>query len=117
MHGPRSILSLGHNPRLLTNRHVLLTKAGYSVTSAAQPVKAINLLSTRSFDLLLVGVSAHAERILIERARADIHVPVIFICCDKFDPSTGICTCDDAQITSEALLQKIAAVLSGSQTY
>jgi glutaredoxin len=116
MHGPQ-ILSVGHNTKLLTHRHVLLTNAGYEVTSAALPVKAMNLLSTRSFDLILVGVSAHAERILVERAQEGIQVPVIFLCCENFDPSLGVCTCQNAELGSEELLQKIAEVLSGSQTH
>lgn len=116
-HGPQSILSIGHNPRLLTHRHVLLKNAGYDVTSATLPVKAMNLVFTRSFDLILVGVAAHGERILIERAQEDVHVPVIFLCCDKFDPSLGICTCVDAALSSEELLQRIAMVLSGDKTH
>lgn len=117
MHGPHSILSVGHNPRLLTHRHVLLKNAGYAVTSAAHPVKAMSLLSTRSFDLILVGVSAHAERIVIERVNENIHVPVIFLCCDRFNPTTGFCTCQDVHLSGEELLQRIAAALAGSETH
>lgn len=117
MHGPHSILSIGHNPRLLTHRHVMLKNAGYSVTSAAHPIKAMSLLSTRSFDLILVGVSAHAERIIIERANESVHVPVIFLCCEKFDPSTGTCTCQDAHLNADELLKKIAAALSSGETH
>lgn len=117
MHGPLSILSVGHNPKLLTHRHVLLKNAGYAVTSATLPLKALNLLSTKSFDLILVGVSAHAERILIERSQEGVRVPVIFLCCEKFDPTTGVCTCQDAQLRTEELLQRIAEALSGDQMH
>lgn len=117
MHGPLSILSVGHNPRLLTHRHVLLKNAGYAVTSAAHPVKAMSLLSTRTFDLILVGVSAHAERVIIERANEGNRVPVIFLCCEKFDPATGTCTCEDAHLSGEELLRKIAEAISSDQTH
>lgn len=117
MHGPHSILSVGHNPRLLTHRHVLLKNAGYDVTSAAQPLKALNLLSTRSFDLILVGVSAHAERIVIERANQGLQVPVIFLCCEQFDPINGVCTCENRHLSTEELLQKIGAAISVSETH
>lgn len=112
MHGPREILSVGHDPRLLTYRHILLKQAGYSVTSAAHPVQAMNLLSRRSFDLIVVGLQAHAERVAIERLNKNNHVPVIFLCCDKFDPTTGTCTCQHAQLSPEELLQSIASALS-----
>jgi len=111
MCGPREILSLGHNPRLLTHRHMLLKKAGYSVVSAAHPVKAMKLLATRSFDLILVGLSAHAERILIERLNEQLKVPLLFLSCDEFDPTPGMCTCEDARLSSEELLQQIAVAL------
>jgi CheY-like chemotaxis protein len=116
-HVPREILSVGHDPRLLTHRHILLKNAGYSVISAAHPVKAMNMLSTRNFDLVLVGLSGHAERVAIERLQTEIHVPVIFLCCDQFDPTSGICTCQYARLSPEELLQRIAAVLADGVTH
>jgi CheY-like chemotaxis protein len=117
MHGPPEILSVGHNPTLLAFRHLLLKKAGYAVTSAALPVKAMDLLSTHSFDLILVGLAAHAERIAIERLNKDNQVPVIFLCCDQFDPTTGACMCQQARLSPEELLRKIADALSDGMVH
>jgi CheY-like chemotaxis protein len=117
MHWPREILSVGHNPTLLTHRHLLLKNAGYAVTSAALPLKAMDLLSTHNFDLIVVGLAAHAERLAFERLNKDNHVPVIFLCCDQFDPTSGACTCQQAGLTPEELLRKIAAALSDGMVH
>lgn len=111
MHPAQSILSLGHNPTLLTYRHVLLRKAGYDVTSASHTIKALDLLSRRSFDLIVVGISAHSERVLIERLHHECGVPVIFLCCDRFDPTPGACKCHDIRLSPQEFLKKVAAAL------
>lgn len=113
MHTAKSILSIGHNPTLLTYRHVLLRNAGYRVVSAADPPKAMELVSTRNFDLIIVGLFAHSERLLIERFNEQRNIPVIFLCCDKFNPAVGVCRCHDARLSSREFLRKVAEALSG----
>lgn len=112
MSDPHTILSLGHNPTLLTHRHALLTRAGYAVTSAAHPVKAMHLLERRNFDVVVVGLHRHSERLTIEQIQKDKHVPVIFLCCDQFDPVSGTCKCSDAHLSCEELLGQIAGAIS-----
>jgi DNA-binding response OmpR family regulator len=115
MQGPLAILSVGHNPTLLTHRHALLTRAGHSVISATQPIKAMKLMNSRDFDLIIVGLQGRAERRCIERLQNGKHVPIIFLCCDEFDAAVGMCTCKDASFSGEALLREISAAINSDQ--
>lgn len=115
MQGPHTILSVGHNPTLLMHRHALLTRAGYSVISATQPAKAMKMMNTRNFDLIIVGLQGNSERRCIERVQRDMHVPVIFLCCDEFDAAADAGTCKDAALSGEALLRKISAAINSDQ--
>lgn len=54
MRTPPSILLYGQVPELLETRHMVLVQAGFSVTSALSSYAALKLLSTQTFDLLIL---------------------------------------------------------------
>jgi CheY-like chemotaxis protein len=51
---PFLILSVGHNPLVLRERHATLTAAGYSVTSVYSKEEAMDKLLEGDFDLVLM---------------------------------------------------------------
>jgi CheY-like chemotaxis protein len=114
MHASHAILSVGHDTALLSYRHALLTRAGYKVTSAAHPAKALDLLTARNFDLIIVGGHAASERAAIEQAHRDTHVPVFFLCGNELDPLTGAF---QERFSPEDLLEQIATTLSQGQLH
>lgn len=106
MQGPHTILSVGQDPTVLTHRHAILTRAGYTVTSAAQPLKALHhLLAKHAFDLVLVGTHGQREHVWIERIQKDKNVRVVFLATSN----------DQVHVAQEAdVLQKVAEALSAS---
>jgi DNA-binding response OmpR family regulator len=107
MHGPHTILSVGRDASLLIHRHALLTRAGYAVTSAAQPVKAMHLLDSHAFDLIVVGGHGHTEHVWISSIEKDKNVRVVFLTCEHLRPDDEKCICAD-----DETLRQVADALS-----
>lgn len=76
------ILSLSHDPQLLSTRERLLLSAGYDVESTDSTNEAISRLGILRIDLVVIGHTVPAEdrQWFISQVREyDASVPVVFI--------------------------------------
>jgi CheY-like chemotaxis protein len=105
---PYLILSVGHNPLVLRERHSTLTAAGYSVTSVYSKEEAMDKLLEGDFDLVLMCPSLGTDRPLLAKAvrRHRPSIPVVSTMPDE-NPTLPDCW---AYITGSSANEIVAAV-------
>jgi len=76
---PFLILSVGHNPLVLRERHATLTAAGYSVTSVYSKEEAMDKLLEGDFDLILMcsSLGTDCPRLAKAARRHRPSIPVV----------------------------------------
>jgi len=73
------ILSITHDPSLARTRELLLSKAGYDVSSFLDPAAAIQKCQRETFDLAIVGHSIPLDqrRTLVKALRDACAIPIL----------------------------------------
>jgi CheY-like chemotaxis protein len=105
---PFLILSVGHNPLVLRERHSTLTAAGYSVTSVYSKEEAMDKLLEGDFDLVLMCPSLGTDRPRLVKAvrRHRPSIPVVSTTPDE-NPPMPDCW---AYVTGSSAHEIVAAV-------
>lgn len=113
----RSILSVGHDPVLLSTRNQVLSTAGYRVVGATV-AEARRLVSQEQYDIVIVGhtLSAMERRELITEVRRchPLHTRVLALNRSEQAPDCDADAFFTADQGPEALLEAVAGLLGRS---
>jgi DNA-binding response OmpR family regulator len=91
---PPHILSVGHNPILLSSRSLLLRHAGYAVDEAYTVEKAISLVEADSIDAVLIchTIPRADQQVIIAAVREKRRLmPVLCIQSNSYETAPRTC--------------------------
>ena len=113
---PFLILSVGHNPLVLRERHSTLTAAGYSVTSVYSKEEAMDKLLEGDFDLVLMCPSLGRERPPLVKAirRHRPSIPVVSTTPDE-SPTMPDCWAYVTGSSADEIVAAVYAILANEQ--
>jgi CheY-like chemotaxis protein len=113
---PFLILSVGHNPLVLRERHATLTAAGYSVTSVYSKEEAMDKLLEGDFDLVVMCSSLGTDRPRLVKAvrRHRPSIPVVSTTPGE-NPAMPDCWAYCAGSSGDEIVAAVYAILANEQ--